>query len=405
MDSPLHAGARPRTFVTHFLGIAVLFVLLVALGATGGLWVRLISRLTSIDVTVTDQSGNQVELPADLSAGQPLDILIIGSDDRSGSNASIGGHEDGARGDVTILVHVSADRSQVKMASIPRDLMVTIPSCSSTGTEDSDPVFAQFNTAYSTGLGPEGDVASAVSCVMSTVSRETGIVPDAAVVMDFTAVVGVVDALGGVQICGENAFEPESVGDFRLDEGCHLLNGAQAIQYLRARHVAGTDGSDLARIARQQCFMRQAARQALAGDLLSKAPVLYSVAEVVADNTTLTDNLASTPALVGFLHSLASMPAGGVHSASPPLSDWEEDPNRVVWGPNAATFWREFSRDEVPTPPTDEAPTPSQSAADTPDEQTHTPAPSDAANEAPTDAPPSPTPTPEDPAPLVEYCH
>ncbi|QWW18928.1 LCP family protein [Schaalia sp. 19OD2882] len=413
MEPPLHAGNRPGGGGRLAL-VIVLVVALFAAATVAGLWNRIFSQITSIQVGGVGQSGEPVDLPTDLSAGRALNILVIGTDDRSGGNAAIGGEEEGVRGDVTILVHIDADRSQVRMTSIPRDLMVDIPSCASKGMDPSPAGFGQFNTAFSTGWGQNQDMAGAVTCVMSTVRESTGILPDAAMVLDFQAVVGVVDALGGVEVCGKESFEPEGVGDFRLNAGCHRLDGAGAIQFLRARHVGG-DGSDLARISRQQCFMRQASRQALSGDLLSQVTKVYTVADVLAANTTLTDNLASTSALTGLLYSLRSLPAGAVTTVSPPLADWDVDPNRVVWGAGAADFWRDFSSDAVQRQAlaaqsaaqqsgTATAPSPAGPGTGQ-DPQTPappSPAPADPGT-GPAPATPSTPQTPTDPG--VEYCY
>ncbi len=390
MSTALHLD--PRRSRRHRVGLAAVFaVLLFVVSVVGGVVHRLYSSLDTIGVQITGQSGETVTLPTDLSAGRPLNILIIGTDDRSGANEGIGGAEEGARADTTILVHVDADRSRVRMASIPRDLMVYIPECASAGQEPSLGEFTQFNAAFSTGYGNEGDLGGAVACVMKTVQGATGILPDAAVVLDFQAVVGVVDAMGGVEICGQEQFAPEMAGGLVLEPGCHTVNGMQAVQFLRARYV-GTDGSDLARIDRQQCFMRQAGRQLLSGGMLAQATKVLSVAQVIADHTTVTDNLASVPALAGFLASLKDLPPGALQTASPPLTDYEPDPNRVAWGEGAQEFWADFNTDAAAATTTQSGDTAASGATS-----------ADTATEPPTGG--GEAPQSANVAPSVEYCY
>ncbi len=71
-----------------------------------------------------------------LIGGDPLNILVMGSDSRAGAGNDIDGQTDiGQRSDTTILVHVSADRKTVYGVSLPRDAMVARPECKSSDGE------------------------------------------------------------------------------------------------------------------------------------------------------------------------------------------------------------------------------------------------------------------------------
>ncbi len=65
--------------------------------------------------------------------GEPLNILVMGDDTRSGEGNDIDGETGGGGSDTTILVHLSADRKRSYAISIPRDSIVDRPDC-----EDSD---------------------------------------------------------------------------------------------------------------------------------------------------------------------------------------------------------------------------------------------------------------------------
>ncbi len=65
-------------------------------------------------------------------------ILLLGSDTRVGQFDSDEDVE-GARNDVTILVHISQDHQQLTAVSFPRDLKVPIPACTNPETGTSYP--------------------------------------------------------------------------------------------------------------------------------------------------------------------------------------------------------------------------------------------------------------------------
>ena len=82
---------------------------------------------------------------------KPLNMLVMGSDNRDGTN--IGGDTPGLS-DTTILLHLSADRKRAYGVSIPRDAMVERPECTSKNGKGTVPGgLTQFNAAYAVG-GP-----------------------------------------------------------------------------------------------------------------------------------------------------------------------------------------------------------------------------------------------------------
>ncbi|MDU5268948.1 MAG: LCP family protein, partial [Varibaculum cambriense] len=91
--------------------------------------------------------------PPDSYDGRALNILIIGSDSRAGKgNQTLTNNDDPTeRSDTTMIMHISKDRSQVNVVSIPRDLIVDIPACQRSDGSTSKAQRAQFNWAYSIG--------------------------------------------------------------------------------------------------------------------------------------------------------------------------------------------------------------------------------------------------------------
>ena len=123
-----------------------------------------------VDQFLADDRPDTTEpAPEDGYAGQPLNILVMGTDSRDGENAAIAGDEDGMRSDTTVLVHLSADRTRVELVSIPRDSLVRIPSCtledgSTTRSQES----AMFNSAFTIGAGDTGNLAAAAAWTRRT---------------------------------------------------------------------------------------------------------------------------------------------------------------------------------------------------------------------------------------------
>ena len=102
--------------------------------------------------------------------GRAVNILVMGSDTRAGSNNVDGseGSEDVAvaRSDTAMIMHLSADRSRIEVVSIPRDTLVDIPSCTLPDGSETDPQYdTMFNSAFATGAGestaPEAVAAGA----------------------------------------------------------------------------------------------------------------------------------------------------------------------------------------------------------------------------------------------------
>ena len=106
-----------------------------------------------------------------------------------------------------------------------------------------------------------------ITCTWKTVETLTGIHIDHFVKVDFTGFKGMVDAVGGVEVC-----LPEAVDDkkalLHLAAGEQTLNGEQALGYVRARYSLG-DGSDIGRIQRQQMFIASMVKKVMSGETLT----------------------------------------------------------------------------------------------------------------------------------------
>jgi LCP family protein required for cell wall assembly len=272
----------------------------------------------TVQLSTDDQSTAKT---ADITAIKGgANILLIGSDTRVGQFDSDEDVE-GARNDVTMLVHVSEDHQQLTAVSFPRDLMVPIPACTNPETGKTYPAAAsaQFNTA----LGNGG-----VSCVVDTVENLTGLNVPYAGLITFDGVIEMSNALGGVDVCVASPIDDPYTG-LHLTAGAHSLQGSDALAFLRSRHGVG-DGSDLARISSQQVFLSALLRQVTSNGTLSNPITLYKLAGAALSNMTLSDGLAQTRTLVGLASTLRGMSTSSMLFVQYPVVDDPADSARVV---------------------------------------------------------------------------
>ena len=183
-------------------------------------------------------------------AGQPIDILLVGSDSRSFvSNSqqakSFGSAQSqtGQRSDVIIVVRLVPSNGHVEMLSIPRDLWVPIA-----GTGGSNKINSAFNK------GP--------SQLVKTIQSDLKIPINHVMMANFPGFSGMVDSLGGIYLDFPMPVKDAFSGLDISRTGCQLVNGAQSLALVRSRHLYyfqhGSwhyDGmSDWSRIRRQQAF-------------------------------------------------------------------------------------------------------------------------------------------------------
>jgi LCP family protein required for cell wall assembly len=234
-----------------------------------------------------------------------LNLLVMGVDRRLAS-----GTRDSARTDTMMLVHLPADRKKVTVVSLPRDLMVRLPSCSSSG---GGAHLGLISAAYA-----EGGSA----CAEKTVESATGMRIDHVVELDFSGLKSIVDALGGVEITLPQAVDDKSSG-LSLPAGKHLVNGEVAVAYVRVRYLG--DGSDLGRIERQQQFTKAMLKKAKAS--LTDPARLYSFVRASSEWIK-TDSELDPQAMVDIARSLAEVKASDLRFVIAPWQPYPADPNR-----------------------------------------------------------------------------
>lgn len=328
-----HAVARKRTLRAVSV-VAVVTTLAIVLG---GLFVYRhlegnIQAIDTADLLGSDRPEKVVDKDEKLN---PLNILLLGSDSREGQNGSIGGESPGLS-DTTILLHLSADRKHAYGVSLPRDAMVERPECV---TEDGTKIpggLSMFNQAYAAG-GP--------ACTQRTVEQLTGIHLDHFVVVDFSGFKDMVEALGGVEVCVPNEVHDE-VGNIHLPAGTYEANGKQALDYVRIRHGISENG-DIGRMARQQAFLASMANKAISAGTLANPVKLYNFLDAATKSLTTDPELANLKELSTLANQLRGIGLENIQFLTVPWEWWEEDPNRVVWAPEADRLWQRLESDKA----------------------------------------------------------
>src|ERR1700680_4692589 len=124
--------------------------------------------------------------------------------------------------------------------------------------QTSSPTAFKINEAFELGNLDGNHTTLGIACTIKPPEQNTGIHIDHFVAINFAGFRDMVNALGGVQECNTTPIDDPKAG-LNLTAGQHMLNGTQALGYVRARYTLG-DGSDLERIGRQQALMDSVGR-------------------------------------------------------------------------------------------------------------------------------------------------
>lgn len=343
------------------LGLAV--VLVAGASSAAALAIRLRGNVDHIDISGLVAAPSRTPTvavdPDDPARGSPVNFLLLGSDERDGDNAAIGGAADTMASDTAIVAHVSADRSRIELVSIPRDSIVKIPACTGTDGSTSRPRTDQFNAAFAIGWALGGDIASAAACAMSTVQQDTGVILDHVAVIDMAGFQQMIDAIGGVDICVPKPMK-DRYTQLDLAAGNQHLDGVVALRFARARHIEGTDGSDLNRIGNQQRLLSAVLDGVLSKNVLTDLPGLLKFVSAATGSLTTDDGMTASM-LAGLAFHARNIRSGDITFMTIPNGPDPADHNRVVWTSDAAAVWDALARD-VPVDSSPE-PTPTSPAS------------------------------------------
>jgi LCP family protein required for cell wall assembly len=327
-------GSRKGLLITAWTAAGI-----VVLGGTGAgyLYFTLNGNIKSVDI----DSVLGTNRPAKADNGSE-NILVLGSDTRSGSNKKLGGGTDdgSARSDTAMVVHIYEGHKSASVVSIPRDTIIDRPECTDPkGVTHDAAKGVMFNSAYSTG---------GAACAVKTVESLSGIRMDHYLEVDFSGFQKLIDELGGVEVTTtKNIDDPDS--HLNLKAGTHQLSGEQALGLVRTRHGVG-DGSDLGRIQLQQAFIKALIDQVKSIDLFGNPTKLYDLAGTATKAVTTDSDLGSVNALMSFADGLKDISSAHMKMVTMPVRYDPADPNRVlVQETKAAQVWKAL-KDDRPIP-------------------------------------------------------
>jgi LCP family protein required for cell wall assembly len=280
-------------------------------------YMKLDGNITPDEAAAAELARYAKERPTALVKGA-RNILLIGSDSRSGDGNRKYGRDSGTeRSDTTILLHLAAGRRSATAVSLPRDLMVDVPRCRRPGGKQTEPMFAMFNYAFQTGGS---------ACTIRTVEKLTGIRVDHHVVVDFSGFKEMVDAVDGVEVCLKEPIRDKDAR-LRLPAGRVTLDGEQALGYVRVRKSLG-NGSDTDRMERQQRFLGALVNKVQSNDVLLNPVKLYPVLDAATSSLTTDPDLASLRGLYQLVRGLRDIPTERVQFLTVPRESYIYNANR-----------------------------------------------------------------------------
>lgn len=277
------------------------------------------NNITTVDVGDAGSKG--------VTHDGPMNILIIGTDSRQGLGDKYGDAGSIGHADTTILLHISADRTNATALSIPRDIVTAIPDCPTRQKNGGIKVipgspkhltYPKFNDS----LGQDGRDPG---CTMRTVKQLTGIPVDHFMMVNFEAVKTLSTAVGGVDVClSRPLVDPKSHLD--LAAGPHRIEGEQALEFVRTRHALRNQ-SDLDRIKLQQEFLSSMVRQMKAGGSLTNPKKLWTLADAATKALTVDTAIGSVNKLITLAKDLSNVDTKHITFATLPVID---NPNEKV---------------------------------------------------------------------------
>jgi LCP family protein required for cell wall assembly len=270
--------------------------------------------------------------------GHALNILVIGSDSRSGQNGAIGGRvASGQRSDTVMVVHISPTLHHVVALSFPRDSAVPTFGCAAEpgdrGQRAVPGQYEQLNSTFAYG-GP--------GCLWHTIEQTTHIRLNDFIELDFTGFVKVINDLGGVDVCLPQAVNDHMSG-LNLKKGRQHIWGKQALAFWRTREDLGL-GSDLQRIRRDQFLMIALLHGILKSGLLGSPTRMATVITDTARAMT-TDSGLNVGRMLQIAGGLRGLSAKSTEFIEVPAQTYLPDPDWVQWSPQDTSLFAAIAHD------------------------------------------------------------
>jgi LCP family protein required for cell wall assembly len=333
-------GRRRGKGRKHHVVAKVVIATFVVLGMVTGLGVVYFYRHLNDNLTVldlTDQLPDRPEKKVSKLPKEPINILVMGSDDRDGEGNNIDGLTGGgARSDTTLMFHLSADRENAYGISIPRDTLVDRPDCiAENGDTLPGDTGAMWNEAFAVG-GP--------ACTITQFEDLTGIYVDHFVVVDFAGFEDMVDAIDGVEVCIPEDIEDPAHG-INIPAGTREIRGKEALNYVRARYTLG-DGSDIGRVKRQQAFIAAMANKVISNGVVARFDRLVPFLNAATSSLVVDKDMGNVFKIARVGLGFKNIGLDNIKFITAPFQYSTEQPGRVELLPEADALWQRVINDE-----------------------------------------------------------
>ncbi|QGG40323.1 transcriptional regulator [Aeromicrobium yanjiei] len=319
--------SRGRRIVRGLGFGALVLALIVGIGGAAAYW----KFNHNIESKALDEADHVVK---DDTPKGALNVLFIGSDSRKLKTKGYG-KEEGQRSDALMLVHFSKNNTRIDAVQIPRDTLTDLPACDDTGSG----AFAG---------GPQQMINSALAggpaCSVRAVEQLSGVHINHFVQLDFDGFASMVNALGGVKVCLNQAMvDPDA--KLNLPAGKQKLKGKDALALARTRHAVG-DGSDIGRLGHQQVVMSSIISQARSAGTLTRPDRLFKFINALTSSITVDDGISSIPKLTSLAQRARSVDDSDIRFITMPNGTAPTDPNRVVKTADADTIFAAIAKDK-----------------------------------------------------------
>ncbi|MEV6398740.1 LCP family protein [Streptomyces sp. NPDC051907] len=339
-------GKRGKHRILRWTAIS-LSVLILGTAGAGYLYYEHLNGNIRKGKRTSSETGAQKSKPN--AAGQtPLNVLLIGSDSRNtAENLELGGHKASVGApplaDVQMLLHVSADRKNASVVSIPRDTRVDIPACE-------DPKSKEKYRAKR-GLINETLQRGGPGCTLATWELLTDVYIDHWMMVDFAGVVDIADAVGGAEVCvRDNVWDRDlrtgkGGSGLKLTEGTHEVQGVDALKWLRTRKAFG---SDFGRSKAQHMYMNSVIRNLKSQNAFTDTGRLMDLAEKSTKALQVSEEIGTVKKLYDLSMQLADVPTDRIAMLTMPRIDDPSDKDRVLPMPGEADKLWKLLREDTP---------------------------------------------------------
>ena len=179
-----------------------------------------------------------------LAGAHPVNVLLIANNARDATNPlSLG--SSGGQADILMVAHVDPNQRTVTLISIPRDTLIALP--------DWNIPIPKIKSVFTLGLQESPEQGPQLT--MQMVERMTGLPIQHYIVTDFQGFIDAINAIGGIEVnVPARLYDPEYSG-VDLQPGRQMLNGEQALAYIRVRQNQAGNGYRVNDFQRQQAEM------------------------------------------------------------------------------------------------------------------------------------------------------